>query len=218
MLRVTNPIGDTRDFQRIQARLRGQPRARTMAEIARNSQRYPQDTNYPEGRQVGNRVEYPSSRYQSYTEGNFLRLSVPDNWQRLGDSNNSSIWYAPNGAYGQVQGQPVFTHGVEVGLSRASSSNLQQASEQFISALGQGNQNLRQQTRFQRGTLSGHNALMMTLSNVNEATGQTELITVYTALLRNGDLFYLIGVAPQNEYNNYQGVFNNVLRSIRLSD
>jgi predicted Zn-dependent protease len=219
-LRVTNPIEDTRDFQNIQARLRGQPRARTMAEIAQSGQRYPQGgSNYPEGSQVGNRVAYPSSRYQSYTEGNFLRLSVPDNWQRLGDSNSNSIWYAPNGAYGQVQGQPVFTHGVEVGVSRSTNSNnLQQASEEFISALGQGNQNLRQQSRFQRTTLSGHTALMTTLSNVNEATGQTELITVYTVLLRNGDLFHLIGVAPQNEYNNYQGVFNNVLRSIRLSD
>jgi hypothetical protein len=218
MLRVTNPVTDTREFQDVQARLRGQPRARTMEEIARNGQRYPHGngSDYPEGGSVGNRVGSPSSRYQTYTEGNFLRVSIPDNWRRLGDSN--SIWFAPEGAYGQAQGQSVFTHGVEIGLSRVSSRNLQQATDEFIGNLGQGNQNLRQRTGYQRGTVSGRTALAMTLSNINEATGQQEIITVYTTLLRNGDLFHMIAVAPQNEFNNYQGVFNNVLRSIRLSD
>jgi predicted Zn-dependent protease len=217
MLRVTNPIQDTRDFQNVQARLRGYPSARSSAEIARSNQRYPHGgSNYPEGSQVSNRVEYPSSRYQTYTEGNFLRVSVPDNWQRLGD--NNAVWFAPQGAFGQYQGQNVFTHGVEVGLSRTNSNNLQQATDEFISALAQGNQNLRQRSNYQRGSISGRTALMTTLSNVNEATGQQEIITVYTVLLRNGDLFHLIAVAPQNDFNNYQGVFNNILRSIRIND
>jgi beta-barrel assembly-enhancing protease len=218
MLRVTNPVQNTRDFQDVQARLRGQPRARTSQEIARDSQRYPRrnGSDYPEGGQVSNRIESPSSRYQTYTEGNALRLSVPDNWRRLGDSN--SVWFAPEGAYGQAQGQSVFTHGVEIGLSRSSSRNLQQATDEFIGNLGQGNQNLRQRSGYTRGALSGRTALATTLVNVNEATGQQELITVYTSFLRNGDLFHMIAVAPQNEFNSYQGVFNNILRSIRIND
>jgi Zn-dependent protease with chaperone function len=220
MLRVNNnAMQDSRQVQDIQARLRGQSPARTMEEIARSNQRYPpggRGSNYPTGATVNNRVDYPSSRYQSYTEGNFLRVSVPDNWQRLGD--NNSIWFAPNGAFGQVQGQNVFTHGVEIGLSRTGSSNLQQATDEFISALAQGNNNLRQQGGYQRGNISGRTALAMTLSNINEATGQREVVTVYTSLLRNGDLFHMIAVAPQNDFNNYQGVFNNVLRSIRHND
>ncbi|HEX7998402.1 MAG TPA: M48 family metallopeptidase [Pyrinomonadaceae bacterium] len=218
MLRVTNPIEDTREFQRVQARLNGQPRARSMEEIARSGQRYPHGggTSYPEGGTVSNRVEYPSGRYRSYNEGNFLSISVPDNWRRLGD--NNSVWFAPNGAFGQVQGQNVFTHGVEIGVSRAYGNNLQQASDAFINDLMQGNTSLRQQTRYQSGNISGRRALAMTLSNVNEATGQSEIVTVYTVLLRNGELFHMIAVAPQNEFNNYQGVFNSVLRSIRLND
>lgn len=217
MLRVTNPVTDTTEFRQVQARLRGYPSARSMEEIARSGQRYPHGgSNYPEGSRVGNRVEYPSSRYQTYTEGNFLRVSVPDNWRRLAD--NNAVWFSPEGAFGQVQGQNVFTHGVEVGLTRASSNNLQQATDDFINALAQGNQNLRQRGGYQRGSISGRNALAITLSNVNEATGQSEIVTVYTALLRSGDLFHMIAVAPQNEFNNYQGVFNNVLRSIRIND
>jgi Zn-dependent protease with chaperone function len=218
MLRVSNPIQNTREFQQIQARLNGQPRARSMEEIARSGQRYPHGggTTYPEGGTVSNRVEYPSGRYQSYNEGSFLNISVPDNWRRLGDSN--SVWFAPNGAYGQVQGQNVFTHGVEIGLSRANGNNLQQASDAFIGDLIQGNQSLRQQGRYQSGNVSGRRALAMTLSNTNEATGQSEIVTVYTVLLRNGDLFHMIAVAPQNEFNSYQGVFNTILRSIRIND
>jgi Zn-dependent protease with chaperone function len=218
MLRVARSNEDTREFQRIQARLSGQPRARSMEEISRSGQRYPpgRGSNYPEGSTVSNRVESPSGRYRSYNEGNALSISVPDNWQRLGD--NSAVWFAPNGAFGQVQGQNVFTHGVSIGVSRAYGNNLQQASDAFINDLIQGNGSLRQQGRYQSGNVSGRRALAMTLSNVNEATGQPEVVTVYTVQLRNGDLFHMIAVAPQNEFNNYQGVFNTVLRSIRIND
>jgi predicted Zn-dependent protease len=217
MLRVSNPIQNTREFQQIQNRLRGYPQSRTMGEIAQGGERYPHGGNsdYPTY-SSGGRVAYPSSRYQSYTEGNFLRISVPDNWRRLGS--NNSVWFAPEGAYGQAQGQSVFTHGVEIGLSRANGTNLRQATDSYLQALIQGNQSLRQQSNYQRGTISGRNALAMTLSNRNEATGQPEIVTVYTTLLRTGDLFHMITVAPQSEYNAYQSAFNNIMRSIRLTD
>src|SRR6266851_3388501 len=69
-LRVVNPVRDTRDFSRIQARLRGMGRAPSMEEIARSGQRNPTGENtgnYPNNPPVG-RVDYPSSRYQSYSE------------------------------------------------------------------------------------------------------------------------------------------------------
>jgi len=59
-----------------------------------------------------------------------------------------------------VNGQPVFTHGVNVGASQTNSRNLQQATEEFINNLAQGNQNLRMNGGYQRTTLSGRTALM----------------------------------------------------------
>ena len=227
MLRVDNPIRESAEFVRIQQRLRAMGRAPSMAEIARSGQRYPSDNgnqrypsdggnNYPAGATVGGRVAYPSSRYRSYTGGNLFSLSYPDNWRQLGDTN--SIWFAPEGAYGQVQGTPVFTHGVNVGLTQAQSRDLQQATNAFISSLGQGNQNLRQQSNYQRATIDGRNGLAISLYNVNEATGRPETIGLYTTLLRNGEMFYVIFVAPQNDYRNYQTAFRTVLGSIRLND
>ncbi|MDT4967593.1 MAG: hypothetical protein QOJ64_2330 [Acidobacteriota bacterium] len=227
MLRVDNPIRESAEFVRIQQRLRGMGRAPSMAEIARSGQRYPTDggnqrypsdggNNYPAGETVGGRVAYPSSRYRSYNGGNLFSLSYPDNWRQLGDTN--SIWFAPEGAYGQVQGTPVFTHGVNVGLMQPQSRDLRQATDTFISSLGQGNQNLRQQSNYQRATIDGHNGLAISLYNVNEATGRPETIGLYTTLLRNGEMFYVIFVAPQNDYRNYQTAFRTVLGSIRLND
>jgi Zn-dependent protease with chaperone function len=221
LLRVSPGARDynNAEFNRIQARLRGQGRAPSMAEIARQGQSNPDnrspDNRYPESSRVGNRVEYPSTRYQTYTGANLFRVSVPSNWREL--PSNNSVWFAPEGAYGQVQGQPVFTHGANLGVARAQGNNLQQATDYFIRELAQGNGNMRQRTGYQRGSIAGRGALAITLSNVNEATGQNELITVYTTQLRNGELFYLITVAPENDYRAYQNAFQNILRSIQLN-
>jgi Zn-dependent protease with chaperone function len=218
-LRVDNPVRDTREFANVQARLRGMGPAPSMQEIARSGQRYPTGENtgnYPNNPPVG-RVSYPSTRYQNYSElGGILRVGVPNNWREL--ANNNSVWFAPEGAYGQAQGQAVFTHGVNFGVGQTQSRNLQQATDEFLRSLGAGSGNLRQRSGYQRTTLSGRTALTTTLSNINEATGQPEIITVVTTQLRNGQLFYMIAVTPQNESGNYQNAFRNILRSVQLND
>lgn len=216
-LRVQNPIRDTGEFARIQARLRGQGPAPSMAEIARSGQRYPAEGggNYPQDA-PGGRVDYPSTRYRSYNELGFLTVGVPDNWRKLGD--NNSVWFAPEGGYGQYQNQAVFTHGVNFGVSQTQSRNLQQATQELINSLAQGNRGLRQSTNFQRTTVSGRAGLSVGLTNVNEATGQTETITLITTQLRNGALFYMVAVAPQSEARSFTSTFSNVLRSVRIND
>jgi Zn-dependent protease with chaperone function len=222
MLRIENPIRNTPDFSRIQAGLRSMGRAPSMEEIARGGQRYPTGENtgnypdnYPNNPPRG-RVDYPSTRYQNYSVfGNLVRVSVPGNWRELG-SNNNSVWFAPEGGYGQSQNQEIYTHGANFGVAQTQSRNLQQATQEFLNSLGQGN--LRQRSGFQRTTVGGRNGLTTTLSNVNEATGQPEIVTVVTTQLRNGQLFYMIAVAPENEWSSYQAAFRNVLRSVQIND
>ncbi|HJQ69380.1 MAG TPA: M48 family metallopeptidase [Blastocatellia bacterium] len=214
MLRVRNVNQDNSEFNGIRARLRDMPRARSMQEIAQNGQRYPQGGGGSQ-RPVG-RVEYPSTRYRTITGGNVFRLAVPENWRELGG--NNSITFAPEGAYGDVSGQFVFTHGAMVGVERAQGRNLREATENFLRQLAQGNPNLRQQSGYQRGAIDRREALAVTFSNVSDVTGRTEGLTVYTAMLRNGDLFYLVGVAPREEFGNYQRTFDTILRSVQLND
>lgn len=218
-LRVENPIRESREFSRIQARLRGLGRAPSMEDISRSGQRYPTGettVNYPTSAPRG-RVESPSTRYQSYsTLGGVVRVSVPNNWRQLED--NNSVWFAPSGAYGQYQNQVVYTHGTNFGIAQTQSRGLQQATQEFVNSLTQGNRNLRQRGRLFGTTVAGRSGLTTTLTNVNEATGQAESVTLITTQLRNGQLLYMLAVTPENESANYQVAFRNILRSLQIND
>jgi beta-barrel assembly-enhancing protease len=218
MLRVEGGAADSREFTAIQQRLRRYGAAPTMAEIARNGQRYPvgENTgNYPNNAPRG-RVEYPSTRYQSVSIFNGgVNVSVPSNWRQIND--NSSVWFVPEGGYGQYNGQAVFTHGASFGVAQSSNRNLQRATQELINGLAQGNNRLRLSGGSQRTTLSGRTAFISNLSNVNEATGRSENVRLITTQLRDGQLFYMIAVVPQGE-RNFETAFNNILRSLRIND
>ena len=216
-LRVNNSQRDSRDFARVQERLGGMQQAPTMAEIARSGQRNPsgENTSYPDNMPSG-RVEYPSSRYQNVSIFNGgVRVNVPSNWRQLNEGN--SVWFAPEGGYGQYNGQAVFTHGANFGVSQTNNRNLQRATDELLNGLAQGNNNLRRSGGYQRTSIDGRNALWSNLSNTNEATGRAESIRLITTQLRNGQLLYMIAVAPQNE-RNFESAFQNMLRSIRIND
>ena len=222
-LRVNSPTPNNREFFAIKERLRGYPRAQTMAEIQQSGRRDPnQGNNYPNGNRNDypsaprGRVEYPSSRVRTYTPLGVVSLSVPDNWRELSDQ--GSVWYAPDGGYGSTNGQNVFTHGVNIGKAQTNSRNLQQATDSFLNGLQQGNGNLRSRSGYQRTYVAGRNGLSISLSNTNEATGQPEVVNLVTTLLRNGELLYVITVAPESDYNTYQSTFQSVLRSVQLND
>ena len=224
LLRVQPNRVDNREFLAVNERLRGYPAAPTMAEIQRSGRRYPnQGDEYPNGDRTNypspprGRVEYPSSRYRSYSEFNLFRVSVPENWRELRDQGNS-VWFAPSGAYGSDNGQAVYTHGVNFGVSQSNSRNLQQATNDFINNLQQGSGNLRARGGYQRTSINGRQALTIALNNTNEATGRPEIVQVITTQLLNGELFYMIAVSPDNELSNYQNVFQNIVRSLQLTD
>ncbi|HXG66458.1 MAG TPA: M48 family metallopeptidase [Blastocatellia bacterium] len=208
LLNVRDPIRNTPEFNRVRARLGGLPPARTMEEASRGG-RSTGGSRPPRGR-----VAYPSSRSRVYT-GNVYEIRVPDNWREIRDGDG--VTYAPEGGYGDIQGRFVFTHGVQVGVTRAQSDDLRRATDDLIRAFQQGNPDLRQESDYERGNIDGQYALGVRLSNVSEVTRGEEAILLYTTMLRNGDLFYMVAVAPSREYQNYERTFFNVLRSIRLN-
>jgi len=97
-LRVSpDPIKVTRDFSRVQERLRSMPRARTMAQIGQDYKngRGPVQSPTSGGRYSDN-IGYPSQRMQSYSDG-LVRMSFPDNWRQF--PGEDSVQFAPEGAY-----------------------------------------------------------------------------------------------------------------------
>jgi hypothetical protein len=116
------------------------------------------------------------------------------------------------------QGQALLTHGAMIGNLPLQSQDLRQASEQFIGVLLQRNSYLQKQGDYQSGSIANHAALTVTLSGQSSLSGYTEVVTVHMMLLRNGSLFYVATVAPQDENSSYQGAFQNILRSLQVTE
>ena len=222
MLRVEGGRSDTAEFRQIQSRLNGYGRAPSMEEIARGGQRNPNqggqypDQNYPNDNggvyARGERVAYPSTRYQTQRT-NLFSVAVPSNWRAV-SSDQSSVQYAPEGAYGS-QG---ITHGVMFSIAQSNYNDLQRASQEVVQGLLSGGNNyLRQQSGFQRTTVDGRAALATTLVGRSPITGQNERVTLVTTTLGNGQVFYMAAVSPTNEYGTYQRAFNDILRSLQLN-
>ena len=149
-LRVTNPVRNTAEFTQVRSRLQRMAPAPTTEQVMQQGgsrrQRTAATRGYPSG-QVG-RVEPPSGRYETFDGGNLFRIAVPSNWREL--QGNNSVTFAPEGGYGDYQGQSVFTHGLQVGMEASNARNLRTATEQLMQSLAQSNPSLRQSGQFQQ--------------------------------------------------------------------
>ena len=215
LLRVSpEPIKMTQGFINIKRRFQNMPRAQSMEEIARNSQN---NRGSGGGQQTVNgrydsRVQTPSSRYRTYTSGNQISMSVPENWETISES-DSQVWFAPEGAYGNNG----ITHGAMIGIAQTSNANLSQGTQEYVQGLLQSNNYLQQQSNYSRANVAGRSGLATVLAGRSPITNRTEVVTVYTTSLRSGYLFYVITVVPQNEAGTYDYAFRNMLRSLRLN-
>ncbi len=231
LLRVSsNPIKSTRGFRRIRKKFASMPRAKSMAELSKEAKNR-QNTGGTRGEtrtenggnsrgntsamasgRYSRRVQRPSTRTRSYTNGNLLRMRVPQNWRQF--PGQSDIWFAPSGAYGNKG----ITHGATVGVYKTQQRNLANATQEYVKGILQANTNFRQTRRgFSRTRINGRPAYATLIYGRSAVTGRTEYAYIYTTQLRNGDLFYAIAVTPYNERYRYSRAFNNMIRSIRLN-
>jgi hypothetical protein len=213
-LKIDNPVRDPRAFDQVKAHLRRLPPAPSTEEATKNG-----NNRAPGGAQgppPTGRVDLPASRFTSYTEGGQFRVSVPSNWRER--QSHSSVTFAPEGAYGQYKGSNVFTHGVEIGTGRNETHDLQTATDELIQSLAQGNPQMSRPSNYRRISVASGPGLTTMLSNVSEATSVPETIEVFTTLMRDGNLLYVIAVAPTNAFNDYQSVFQRVVQSIQPMD
>ena len=209
------PIKITRDFERVQARFRGMSPARTMAQIekdAQNGQGQGRTENPTANGRYSNNVQYPSNRVRAYTGAQWLRLNVPSNWVDFASQDN--VQFAPEGAYGE-QG---ITRGAMIGISNGQDRDLGRDSEAYVNAMLQGNSYLTQRGGLAQTYVAGRQGLTTVLSGRSPVTGRTEVVTIYTTSLRNGNLLYIATVVPDAEAQSYSSAFRAMLNSLRLND
>ena len=227
MLSAPTYAGNASEFNAVRSRLGQMPAAPTAQQVAQakqSGQPIPgagRDTGRDPGG-VGTsgrtvRVEPPSGQWRTYQPSEFLRVSVPGNWEQIGDE--GVVLYAPRGGYFQLQGGgSAFTHGVQIGAINAGGQTLQAATDALIQSFTQSNPDLRQSTRYTRTNVGGRPGLQTMLTNTSSVTGERELVTLATTQLADGSTLFVIGVSPQNERNVYQRIFNQVRQGLTISD
>lgn len=211
LLRVSpNPIKITRDFERVQARLRAMPPAMTMAQLEQAAKTGGGVQNPTNNGRYSDRVARPSSRMRYYSGLNWVRLNVPQNWRDF--PSQDDVQFAPEGAYGN-QG---LTHGTMLGIYPDQSGNLQQASQNYLNVILQNNSYLRQRSQWTRTTVGGSQAYATTLAGTSPITRRIEFVEIYLTQLRSGQIVYIANVVPEGESYAYNNAFRNILNSIRF--
>ena len=217
MLEIESRSDSPTEFRNVQARLRGMSPAPTAEQVARAQQ---SGRRVPGAVATGDRparVEGPSGQWRTYQPGDFLRITVPANWQQIGGG--STVTYAPEGGYFQSQGgQSVFTHGIEIGIVDGDGAALQRVTEQLVQSFARTNPQLRRQGGYSRVNIGGREGLSTTLLNVSDVTGEREAVNLSTVSLRDGSVLFLVGVAPADEARTYFNTFGRVRQSLQIAD
>jgi hypothetical protein len=116
-----------------------------------------------------------------------------------------------------LNGQTAFTHGVEFGVTKASTRDLREATNAWLKAVAQSNPELRLAGEQQQLQLSRRGALGTPLVNPSPLGG-VERIGLYTTFLVDGTLFYYLTIVPEKEAATFAETFQKIGQSIKLND
>jgi Zn-dependent protease with chaperone function len=149
----------------------------------------------------------------------YYRLSYPDRWQITPTGPNGAMIHPVDGIQTSRNGSEL-THGVMFDLFDISladkSLTLEQATNRLIVFLSQRNKLLRVVPGAQTQTLiSDEPGLRTVLIGKSDGTNESEVAWVFTRLYYQ-NLFYMVFVAPEDEFPIYQPVFEQMIRSVRL--
>ena len=205
---------NTSQFTPIKATFSSLPPAKSMGDLARGKDDST-GTAAPSVGTPGRPVPRPSAQYKDINGGKVFQASVPSDWTAL--ASKTAIKVVPQNGYGQLNGQTIFSHGIEFGITKAGSRNLQDATNTWLKAIAQDNPQLRLAGNQQATRISQRSAIVTPLSNSSPLGGQ-ELIGVYTTFLADGSLFYYLTIVQEKDAGAFQNAFQRVGESIRLTE
>jgi hypothetical protein len=143
-------------------------------------------------------------------------LRYPQNWDAL-TSDEVNMIFAPRGAYGQKDEAVFVTHGLFVGEVQPASNDLETANAQFIQQQIEVNPDFRVARAPQAINFGGRRGYATIVAGPSAVTGVVEIDVVYTTATADGRLFYLITMAPEDEFEAYRPTFDQIIASVRLA-
>ena len=213
MLTIATPADDS-GFTAIKTTFASLPPAKSMGDLARAKSGSEGERTEAVGT-PGQPVPPPSTEYQDIRGGGVFQASVPANWSMLASKNVIKV--VPQNGYGPLNGQTVFTHGIEFGIMKAVSRDLREATNTWLNAVAQNNPGLRLAGEQQSIRISQRSAIATPLVNPSPLGGQ-EHVVVYTTFLADGSMFYYLTIVPERESQAYREAFRHIGESIRLTE
>jgi hypothetical protein len=105
-----------------------------------------------------------------------------------------------------------------MGLIRNDKGNLQVTTDDFIESQVLVAPGPRRPLRYHTVTIADRPAIRTVFTTASEATNQPEQIELYTTLLHNGTVLYLLAVTPRDRASEYVDTFRRVVGSIEIRD
>lgn len=209
-----NPIRNSNEFQQARALLTGGGQEGALNSTGEPTRTGPRD---PNDNDAGARPPAPSASMREFQarDGSFA-INYPDNWDAL-TTDEVQMIFAPRGAYGQKDEAVFVTHGLFVGAVAPSSNDLETANSQFIQQQIEMNPDFRVARAPQAINFGGRRGYATVVGGPSAITGVVEIDVIYTTATSDGKLFYLITMAPEDEFETYRPTFEQIIASLRLA-
>jgi beta-barrel assembly-enhancing protease len=200
--RSSNYTGNDREFNQIKKLVKSLPPAPKAAPEGSSS--VPSQT----------KPALPSRRMQQY-DAQILSVQYPDNWQAYGK--DQSFTLAPEGGIVRNGNAEALAYGVIMAVYATDSGNgtrlnLVDATNQLIENLQNSNQGMRVTKEQGQIRVGSQSALSKMLANDSPLGGRETDWLVTT--LRPEGLVYFIFAAPEQDFNQYQLAFKQILNSV----
>jgi Zn-dependent protease with chaperone function len=188
------------DFQRVKnivASMAASPKARTAGDNRSGAR--------------GRTPSGPSARWTNF-ESRDVRFRHPENWRAYGDE--GAVTLAPDGGVvNNALAWGMIASSFEPSRDRRGRSTLESATDQLVTELRRSNPSLRQAGNRERVRVAGRAGLAVDLTNESPVGGR-ETDRLVTVLGPDGFLHYFLGVAPRNDFSQYESAFEGVVNSV----
>lgn len=157
-------------------------------------------------------------------------IDINGDWKILEEPNNGFVVAAP-GMYVMKNNRPEISFGLFCGVTDAVVSgvkgvlnvvtetelqaNLKDATKSYLKALTKSNK-MKKTGDSENTFLSGQPALLTKYESTSAQTGKPENVFVYTTLLPNRKMFFLVEITPADGNPEYRQVFEDIKKSLRF--
>ena len=155
----------------------------------------------------------PSGGLTSY-KGTDIQFRYPDNWHQ--DQQGGTTTFSPDG--GTVNGSLAW--GIVLSTFDADKHgqarvSLDEAADQLLNDLQRRNADMRSARTPSRMQIGDQDGYWTEMSNTSPAGGR-ETDRIYIVVAPNGQVYYFVGVAPQEDFDRYALVFEDLIDTVRF--